>query len=202
MQSVFVMLCSFQNMEEGFARWLKWSNAKWRSAECVRNSNRAPCRFSRRGMRPQVAGKSSTLVWECRGVCWNYYSGRKLDIEDSSLVVWWKVGELEAYNDISKDYRALNFRVKQCQNFEIVYISIRALIFQNTWSWGKNYVRTCSNARSTFFWFNIQSFIYGVYIFNVQCMTVVESIYMQPDVQKSGEAMLSTVSASEEEQRH
>lgn len=58
MQPVFVMLCSFQKLEEGFARWLKWSNAKWRSAECVRNSIRAPCRCSRRGMRPQVAGKS------------------------------------------------------------------------------------------------------------------------------------------------
>jgi len=39
--------------------------------------------------------------------------------------------ELPAYNDVSKDYRAIIFRVKQCQKFDFVYISIRAIIFQN-----------------------------------------------------------------------
>jgi len=39
--------------------------------------------------------------------------------------------ELQAYNDVSKDYRTTIFRVKQCLKFDFVYISIRALIFQN-----------------------------------------------------------------------
>ena len=30
--------------------------------------------------------------------------------------------DLQAYNEISKDYRVLNFRVKQCQNFDFAYI--------------------------------------------------------------------------------
>lgn len=42
-----------------------------------------------------------------------------------------KACELQAYNYVSRDYRAIIIRVKQCQKFDFVYISIPTLMFQN-----------------------------------------------------------------------
>jgi hypothetical protein len=39
---------------------------------------------------------------------------------------------MQAFNDVSKDYRAIILRANQCQNFDFVYISIRVPVFQST----------------------------------------------------------------------
>lgn len=190
----------FKKMEEGFERWLELSNAKWRSAECVRNSIRAPCRCRGKGMWLQVTGKSKTLIGEYRRFCWNYYSGRKLGVEDSSLtysgvfprVDWWVVvrcKHLMTFRRIIEPSSSGQISARTLTLFISVYVFQYSRVLE---SWEKKSVRTWSKAKSTFFWFTIQSFISGDHTFNAHWMTAVESIYMLPGVQQSGEAMLST----------
>jgi hypothetical protein len=56
MQSALI-LSRYQEMEERLARYLKWSNAKGRSAECVQNPIRSPGRCYKRGHETTVDGK-------------------------------------------------------------------------------------------------------------------------------------------------
>jgi hypothetical protein len=155
----------------------------------------------------QVTGKSKTLVGEYRRFCWNYYSGRKLDIESLSLtysgvfprVDWWVVmscKHLMTFRRIIEPSSSGQISARTLTLFISVHVPQYSRILK---SWEKKSVRTWSKARSTFFWFTIQSFICGDHIFNEYFMTTVESIYVLPGVQRSGEAMLSIDWAFDEE---
>ena len=86
-------------------------------------------------MRRQVTGKEQDFCLGISGGLLKLLFGEEVGHGRFKSYVFWRVSscrlvnscELQAYNDVSKDYRALIFRVI----FDFFCISIRAPIFQN-----------------------------------------------------------------------
>jgi hypothetical protein len=84
MQAALVIPSRFQEMEEGFARCLKWSNARGRNAGCVQNPIRAPCSCYKQGHKTTVDGKRTSHLFENNEE--SDESRKKFNTEDSSIM--------------------------------------------------------------------------------------------------------------------